>query len=410
MRKYLALLTTVFCLLFVFGLNTRAAQVYNDYTYTVNSDGTVKIVGYYGKAKAISVPATIDGKKVTAIASYVFNGKTTLTSVSIPTGIASIGNNAFEAATQLKTVRLPKGLKTIGKNAFKDCSSLASVNIPSGITEIDDYLFYNCLSLSAIKLPSTIKTIGNYAFFGCKGLKSVNIPKNTTAIGQYAFNYCIGLTDITIPSKVQELKEGTFGNCSGLRTITIAKKVNLSGNVFGLEGPHITIYGYSGSPAEDYAKNWNIGFILLDPLPAVGSQYKVDGNRYIITSINTVTYKQPVSRSVSVVHIPSYITIKSRVYSVTAIYQRAFYGCKALRAAVVPSTARQIGPQAFAGCKKLKRIYIVSRLLRKHTIGLKAFKNIHKKAKFYVPRDLRKAYKRVLRKRGAGKKIKVKGL
>ena len=148
----------------------------------------------------------------------------------------------------------------------------------------------------------------------------------------------------------------------------------------------------------------------MDPLPAIGSVRKVAGDRYIVTSNTTVTYMQPVSKIVRVVHIPDYVTIKSRTYAVTSIYQKAFYGCKALRAAVVPSTARQIGPQAFAGCKKLKRIYIVSRLLRKHTIGLNAFKNIHKKAKFYVPRDLRKAYKRVLRKRGAGKKIKVKGL
>ena len=410
MKRYVALLTTMLCLLIVFGVDTRAGEICGKYTYVINKDGTAKVTGYYGDGTDLKIPSIMNKKKVTAIGSYVFNGKTKITSVIIPEGVISIGKHAFDGATQLKTVRLPQSLQTLGKYVFKDCKKLSTVDIPSGVTKIPDYAFYNCVGLTTISLPSTLKSIGSYAFFSCKGFTSFVIPATVTTIKEYAFNQCTGLTDMNIPAKVKSLNEGVFGNCSNLRTITIAKKVKFNGNVFGINDGKLVIYGYSGSPAEEYAQYWNISFVLLDPMPNIGSVHKVDGSRYTVTSDTTVTYKRPVSKGVRIMHIPEYVIIKSRTYAVTAINYKAFYKCKSLRAVVIPAQVRQIGPKAFAGCKKLKRVYIVSRYLRKYTIGLSAFKKIHKKATFYVPADLTKAYKRVLRKRGAGKKIKVKGL
>ena len=58
--------------------------------------------------------------------------------------------------------------------------------------------------------------------------------------------------------------------------------------------------------------------------------------------------------------------------------------------------------------KKLKTIKISSKKLSKNNVGSKAFKGIYKKATFTVPKGKKNSYKKILRSKGAGSKIKVK--
>ena len=75
----------------------------------------------------------------------------------------------------------------LGIYAFKGCSGLTSMIIPSGVTSIGDEAFYGCSGLTSLTIPSSVTSIGELAFEGCRGLTSMTIPSSVTSIGWGAF-------------------------------------------------------------------------------------------------------------------------------------------------------------------------------------------------------------------------------
>ncbi len=114
------------------------------FAYNELEDGTLEIIGYSGDESDLVIPAEINGKKVTAIAS----------------------------------------------EAFQFCDNLQSVTIPYGVTTIGEDAFYGCLFLESVTIPESVTSIGNSAFFDC-WIKSVTIPKSVTSIGDRAFGFMI---------------------------------------------------------------------------------------------------------------------------------------------------------------------------------------------------------------------------
>ena len=128
---------------------------------------------------------------------------------------------------------------------------------------------------------------------------------------------------------------------------------------------------------------------------------------YKITGKNTVEYvKCNVNKNK--VSIPQKIMINGVSYQVTSIAAKAFKANKKIRSIVIPSTIRKIGKQAFLNCKNLKKITLKTSYLSKKAIGEKAFKGIHKKATIKVPKKQKKAYQKLLKSKGVGKKAKIK--
>ena len=83
-----------------------------------------------------------------------------------------------------------------------------------------------------------------------------------TSIGDSAFSFC-GLTEITIPDSVTSIGDNAFYNCSGLTEITIPDNVTSIGDYAFYDCTNLTIYGYTGSYAETYAKENDIPFVSL---------------------------------------------------------------------------------------------------------------------------------------------------
>ena len=67
-----------------------------------------------------------------------------LTSIEIPSSVASIGYQAFASCSSLMGVTFGENsqLTSIGYNAFYGCSSLTSIVIPNGVTSIGTNAFY----------------------------------------------------------------------------------------------------------------------------------------------------------------------------------------------------------------------------------------------------------------------------
>ncbi len=88
----------------------------------------------------------------------------TLTSVTIPGGVTSIGTSTFQDCTALTSVTIPNSVTTIGTRAFQNCTALTSVTIPSGVTSIGDSAFGSCSALTSVTIPASVTSIGQNAF------------------------------------------------------------------------------------------------------------------------------------------------------------------------------------------------------------------------------------------------------
>ena len=81
--------------------------------------------------------------------------------------------------------------------AFHNCSSLTSVTIPDSVTSIGYFAFDSCDNLVSVTIGNSVTSIDGYAFYCCRGLTSVTIPDSVTSIGYFAFENCSSLTNVT---------------------------------------------------------------------------------------------------------------------------------------------------------------------------------------------------------------------
>ena len=167
--------------------------------------------------------------KITSIGYMAFYGCSGLTSINIPSSVASFEEGAFYGCSSLTSINIPSSVMNIGKDAFAFCSSLTSINIPQSVTNIGEWAFSGCSSLTSINIPSSVTSIGGGTFKGCERLTSVTIPSSVTSIGGDAFYNCRSLTSITIPSSVTSIGRNAFSSCSSLTSITIPSSVTSIG-------------------------------------------------------------------------------------------------------------------------------------------------------------------------------------
>ena len=158
----------------------------------------------------------------------------------------------------------------------------------------------------------------------------------------------------------------------------------------------------SGSPSQKPEQDIKV--------PAKGTKLTAKGASYQVTSVAeknpTVVYKGSKKQKASVT-IPDTVTIDKVTYKVTSIAANAFKNNKKLKKVVIGKNVTKIGKKAFYGCSKLKKITVKTTKLTKKNVGRQAFKGIHKKAAFKVPKKKISSYRKVFRARGAAKTTKV---
>lgn len=182
--------------------------------YLVDNNGNLDLSEYEGKIKTIEAGAF---SKV-----EIESGITPLSSIVLPKGITTIGDDAFSYNTSLTSIKIPNTVTTIGKRAFYGCTNLTSIEIPDSVTYIGDYCFWNCNRLQKIKLSKKIQTINQGLLEGCSSLTEIEIPEGVESIGYAAFRSCDKLTTITLPASLTYITGSALTRLSRLTEVKVA--------------------------------------------------------------------------------------------------------------------------------------------------------------------------------------------
>ena len=301
---------------------------------------------------------------ITTIGDRAFFNRSSLTSVTIPDSVTSIGDEAFHLCRSLQKFEgmfvsedgrclivdgvlnsfapagitkytIPDSVTSIGVSAFSYYNNLTSVTIPDSVTTIGDEAFYHCSSLTSVTIPDSVTSIGNSAFSGCSSLTSVTIPDSVTSIGNSAFSGCSSLTSVTIPDSVTSIGDYAFSSCSSLKSVTIPESVTTIGD-----------YAF-------YACNNLTSVTIPDSLITIGDcAFSNCDNLTSITIPDSVTSIGDQAFS-SCINLTS-VTISE---SVTSIGDRAFYRCARITSVTIPESVTTIGYDAFAYCLSLTSVY-----------------------------------------------------
>lgn len=227
------------------------------------------------------------------IGASLFEGEESLTRVSLPENVVSIGDSAFRDAP-ISSILIGGKVEEIGDYAFSGCSSLTSCTIQgNALKTIHREAFSGALNLPQLTLPDSVESVSSYAFSEAgtesalqyntdgKGgaylgsqnnpylvlcglasssssltinpntkviagasligssLSSLTIPDGVVSLGDSAFFGMGSLTEIVVPSSVSEMGESLFGSCESLKKIELRNAPEKIGTGFASDCPKL---------------------------------------------------------------------------------------------------------------------------------------------------------------------------
>ncbi|WP_026022079.1 leucine-rich repeat protein [Kurthia massiliensis] len=196
----------------------------DQFEYTIADDG-ISISKYIGQSTDVVIPRQIDGKDVTKIGGYAFEGLKTLNTVTLPDSVVKIGSNSF-SGTSIKEIRLSKNLKVIGDEAFK-YAHIEKIDFPASLETIERYAFNQAYISQMTFQPTTQLTIKEGAFYNAK-FTSLVLPEGLTDIGEIAFYHIEQLKEVVFPTTLRTIERSAFSQ-SGLEKMTLPAGVQVIG-------------------------------------------------------------------------------------------------------------------------------------------------------------------------------------
>ena len=322
-----------------------------------------------------------DNETFTFMGDSIFEGCTSLETVTLPYNLTGIYSGCFKGCTNLQNIVLPDTIRHIAANAFNGCTSLKQINIPDSVTDISYGAFQNCSSLESIILPGEIsggfsycgsffsddtlklyRGLDSYVFYNCANLKEVIFKKgnSTQLIGNHAFANCPKLEKVIISDNVKFIDHNAFENCTSLTQIDLQHIQGLCHDAFknctslkNVNFPQTRIL---------YATNAFQNCVSLDNIKICGCIS--DG-----TFSGCINLKKVVLSAAEYIGSNAFYGCKNLTEIVlpknftdsddsdnTVIGDKAFYNCSNLKKITLPDNVTSIGAQCFYNCKSLQTI------------------------------------------------------
>lgn len=372
-------------------LKIPESVTYNNVSYTVSSISTKAFSGT--TISSVTLPNSI-----TSMGDGCFYCCRTLTSVTLPDGITSLPNECFSGCIKLTNIKLPHGITTLGNYCFDECSNLAAITLPDGITSLGEACFDRCSSLSSIALPDGITSLGEACFYGCYKITSMTIPNSVTSIGVLCFSGT-GLTSISIPNSITSLPYGCFYYCTDLTSITIPSSVTTIGgqcfaNCSSLTS--IVLPNSITSIGDDcFSKCAKLASVTLpNSIKSLGEKYYPDGFFYKCISLTNIVLPNSITsiarNCFSGCSNLASVTLST---SLISLAEECFSGCTSLTSITLPKSVKQIDNECFKDCSSLFKVTCQWNNIDTVNVSSNAFSSIFSDAKLYVPKGTTAIYK-----------------
>ncbi len=354
--------------------------------YCISNATSVTIAHYVGPGVAVNIPSTIIGLPVTGIGNSAFSpllNAPSISSVTIPDSVISIGTNAFRLCTNLTSVIMGTNVTIIEDGAFYNCTKLPIVTIPINVSSIGANAFGFCAKLVNVSISSSVTNIGNGAFTNCPSLVGITVdplnpvyssvdgvlfnqiqttllqcpqgkvgtftvPNGITVISDQAFQYCGNLTGIIIPNSVTNMGNSTFQYCTNLTSAVLGSNVVSIGTSAFLSCPSL------------------VNVTIPNGLTTIGDtafEYCGSLTNFVMPNTVTNTGNSTFAYCTSLVRA----TISTNV---TTISDNLFWNCQNLQSVAIPAGVTTIGNGAFGNDLSITSVIIPNSVT---SIGVYAF-------------------------------------
>lgn len=340
----------------LFGTSVTDASKY----YTVSQKAASTTNTY----KTFYIPNTLKSVEVTSGYIYddAFKGLSSLTKVSLGSGIQRVDSGAFENCSNVsefyynvKALENAEGrYSSFGKNNgltvyigddvetipeyFMGSTHINYTYVTSVIfgenskvKKISKNAFAYCDNLTSIVLPDSIETIEENAFQYCTRLTKIVLPANLTSLGKYAFDNNSLLKEVVINDLLAEIPQYAFSTCTQLTKLTLGKSLS-----------KVAFLAFTGD-TKLYDVYYNGDVVDWCNIEFNGTEIQTYADELYFKNA------QDEYELVKDVVIPE---------SVTELKNYVFSGYKALSSIELHDKLTSIGKLAFDGCENLLMIYI----------------------------------------------------
>lgn len=348
----------------------------------------IRIIGDYAFNDCFTLTSITIPDSVTTIGKCAFSS-CNVTTFTLPNSVTSIGDYAFEWCNELEKINIPDSVTHLGANPFRNTDVSISISdthpvfekvkgvlfdkrdrklihypassyilygeekyaIPEGTNSIGDSAFYGCDALVSITIPDSVSYIGDHAFNGCSRLGYITIPYGVTSIGKYTFSGCGELTWVSIPDTVTSIGDSAFSSCTDLTSITISNSVTSIGNNAFYRCKSLT----SITIPDSVTSVGNNPFACCSKLTKI----IVSPNHPVLETIDGVLFDKIEKRLICFPH-----SNKSISYVIPQgtkiIGASAFSTCQSLTTVTIPDSVTTIMGFAFGDCTSLASLTIPS--------------------------------------------------